>query len=115
MKLGVRWLLILVILLAPFTVLADDPSGIGEVATNLMAPVGVLSDFVYTACWILGGSFVFASIIKYFEHRRSPLMVPMGTVVFLFLAGGMLIALPFLSLYSDDPAIRFSFFNHFSG
>lgn len=95
-------------------VFADDPTGIGEVATNLMGPVSVISDFVYSACWIIGGGFLFACIVKYFEHRRSPLMVPMSTVVFLFIAGGILIALPFLSLYSDDPSIRFSFFNQFT-
>lgn len=105
--------LFLFIFLASSCVFAEDPTGIGAVATNLMAPVSVISDFVYSACWIIGSGFLFASVVKYFEHRRSPLMVPMGTVVFLFIAGGILIALPFLSLYSDDPSIRFSFFNQF--
>ena len=88
-------------------------AGIGGVAQNLMDPVGLMSDFIGSGCLIIGASFLFASLIKYFEHRRSPLMMPLSTVVYLFIAGGILIALPFLSLYSDDPSIRFSFFNQF--
>ncbi|HEU5281736.1 MAG TPA: hypothetical protein VFU82_07160 [Gammaproteobacteria bacterium] len=91
-------------------VLADNSTGVGAVAINMLEPVGVFSDFLYSGCWIIGGSFVFASIIKYFEHKRSPLMVPISTVVFLLIAGGILIALPFLSLYGD-PSIRFTFFD----
>ena len=85
------------------------PTGIGGVARNLMDPVTVFSDFVYTGCIVIGGSFVFASIIKYFEHRRSPLMVPMSTVVFLLIAGGLLLALPFLA-YLDSSGIRYTLF-----
>lgn len=85
------------------------PTGIGGVARNLMDPVTVFSDFVYTACIVIGGSFVFAAIIKYFEHRRSPLMVPMSTVVFLLIAGALLLALPFLA-YLDSSGIRYTLF-----
>jgi hypothetical protein len=75
-----------------------EPSGIGSVAKNLLEPVAYASDFIYTACFVIGGSFVFASLIKYIEHRRNPLAVTLGTVVFLFLAGFFLIALPFAYL-----------------
>jgi hypothetical protein len=75
-----------------------QPTGIGGVANNLMAPVTFMSDFIYTGCFILGGGFVFASIIKYNEHRRSPLAVTMGTVVFLLIAGLFLLSLPFAYL-----------------
>jgi hypothetical protein len=73
-------------------------TGLGGVAQNLMEPVTFFSDFIQSGCFLIGGSFVFASIIKYFEHRRSPLMVPISTVVFLLIAGIILILLPFLSL-----------------
>lgn len=85
------------------------PTGIGGVARNLMDPVTVFSDFVYTGCIVIGGSFLFAAIIKYFEHRRSPLMVPMSTVVFLLIAGVLLLALPFLA-YLDSSGIRYTLF-----
>ena len=88
---------------------AAGPVGLGEVAQNMMEPVGLMSDFVYSACLVIGGSFLFASIVKYFEHRRSPLMVPISTVVFLLIAGLLLIAMPFLSLIGDG-AIRYSLF-----
>lgn len=85
------------------------PTGIGGMANNMMDPVGLFSDFVYTGCIVIGGSFVFASIVKYFEHRRSPLMVPISTVVFLLIAGILLLLLPFLA-YIDPNGIRYSLF-----
>ncbi len=85
------------------------PTGIGGMANNMMDPVGLFSDFVYTGCIVIGGSFVFASIVKYFEHRRSPLMVPISTVVFLLIAGVLLLLLPFLA-YIDPNGIRYSLF-----
>lgn len=84
-------------------------AGIGGVAQNLMDPVGLFSDFVYSGCIIIGGSFVFASVIKYFEHKRSPLMVPISTVIFLFIAGALLLLLPFLS-YLNTHGTRYSLF-----
>lgn len=74
--------------------------GIGAVAENLLQPVGLASSLVNTACYVIGASFIFASIIKYFEHRRSPLMVTLGTVLFLFFSGVMLVLLPLITYYS---------------
>lgn len=102
-------LLFTIIILALPALSVADAVGLGEVAQNMMEPIGLISDFVYSACWVIGGSFLFASIIKYFEHKRSPLMVPISTVIFLLIAGLLLIALPFLSLISDG-AIRYSLF-----
>lgn len=79
---------------------STDGSGIGQVALNMMEPVSLFSDFVLTGCFLIGGSFLFAAIIKYFEHRRSPLMVPISTVIFLLIAGILLILLPFLPMLS---------------
>ena len=76
--------------------------GIGQVALNMLEPVGLLADFVHTACFVIGGSFLFASLIKYFEHRRSPLMVTISTVVFLFVGGVILILLPLLSVLTES-------------
>jgi len=75
--------------------------GFGALATNMMTPVGIVSDFVNSACIMIGGCFVFASIVKYFEHKRSPLMVTMSTVVFLFIAGIVLLLLPFIYVLSQ--------------
>jgi len=83
--------------------------GLGDVAQNMMEPVGLFNDFISTACFVIGGSFLFATIIKYREHRRSPLLVPISTVIFLLIAGIILIALPFLS-YAVNYGVKFSFF-----
>lgn len=82
--------------LFPAIVFAVGETGIGAVAGNLMAPVTLFSDFVNTGCLVIGVGFLFASIIKYVEHRRSPLMVPISTVIFLLIAGIILVCLPFL-------------------
>ena len=82
--------------------LAAHEGGFGGVAQNLMEPVSLFSDFIQTGCFLIGASFLFASIIKYIEHRRSPLMVPISTVVFLFIAGIILVLLPFLAYFTSS-------------
>lgn len=82
-------------------------TGLGQVARNLMEPVGLFADFVHSACIIIGAAFLFAAFIKYIEHRRSPLMVPISTVIFLLIAGIVLILLPFLS-YLNENAVQYS-------
>jgi len=87
-----------------------EPTGVGGVANSMMDPVTLFSDIVYTGCIVIGAAFVFASLIRYIEHRRNPLMVNMSTVVFLLIAGIVLLLLPFLS-YVDSSALRYSFFS----
>jgi len=77
-------------------------TGIGGVAANMMEPVGLAANFIYVGCLMLGSSFLFASIIKYIEHRRSPLMVPISTVIFLIIAGVLLMVLPFAYLLMNN-------------
>lgn len=84
--------------------------GLGGVASNIMEPVGLFNDMIDTACFVIGGAFLFATIIKYFEHRRSPLMVPISTVIFLLIAGLILIGLPFLS-YVVNGSVQYSLFS----
>jgi len=89
----------LILFLTPFLLAAksnEEYIGLGGVALNLMSPIGVLSGFISTACLLLGGCFLFAGVIKYMEHRRSPLMVPISTVIFLLIAGIVLILLPLI-------------------
>jgi hypothetical protein len=83
-------------------VLAYADSSLGGLASNLMSPVGVFSGFISSACLLIGGAFVFASLIKYFEHRRQPLMVPISTVVFLLIAGLVLILLPLIYHWTQN-------------
>lgn len=96
-----------ILVFVPILSYADQRIGIGGVAQNMMDPVEVFSDFVHSACIVIGGSFIFASIIKYVEHRRSPLMIPISTVVFLFLAGLLLVLLPLIS-YVTSSGIPYS-------
>lgn len=75
---------------------------LGQVANNILEPVTVVSQFISTACIVLGGAFLFTSVIKYIEHRRNPLASPIGTVIFLFIAGVILIFLPIITMYSGS-------------
>lgn len=84
--------------------------GFGGMAGNMMEPVTVLSDFVDTACLVIGVGFLFASVVKYIEHKRSPLMTPISTVVFLLIAGAILVVLPFLPNLTGN-GIPYSLFN----
>jgi hypothetical protein len=100
---------ILIMACLPALAQAGVNTGFGGVAQNLMEPVTFFSDFIQTGCLLIGMSFLFASIIKYFEHRRSPLMVPISTVVFLLIAGIVLILLPLLSFMTEH-GVHYTFF-----
>lgn len=76
--------------------------GLGQIAQNMLEPVNVFADFIHTACIIIGSAFIFTSIVKYVEHKRSPLMVPLSTVVFLVIAGIILLLLPLLPLITNS-------------
>lgn len=94
LRLSLLWLFP-VISLAQKTSSNLQAAGIGGVAANLMEPVSLFGDFIDSACIIIGVSFIFTAVLKYVEHRRSPLMVPISTVVFLLIAGIVLVVLPF--------------------
>ncbi|OGT42786.1 MAG: hypothetical protein A3F42_02965 [Gammaproteobacteria bacterium RIFCSPHIGHO2_12_FULL_37_34] len=83
--------------------------GVGKVAETLLEPIGLLSDLISTTCFVIGGAFLFATIIKYIEHKRSPLMVPISTVIYLFIIGLVLVSLPFISLLTES-GISYSLF-----
>ena len=93
-----RNLILKIIVLSMLPVLAlaavKDDVGLGGVAHSLMDPVNLASGFLHGTCFLIGGAFLFASIVKYIDHRRSPTMVPMSTIVFLIVAGLVLIAIP---------------------
>ena len=75
---------------------AQQDQSLGALAGSAMGPISLFSSFINTSCYLLGGSFIFASLVKYLEHKSSPLMVPISTVVFLIVAGIVLILLPML-------------------
>jgi len=75
---------------------SKQDQSLATLADSMMEPITLFSGLINTACYLLGGSFIFASLIKYLEHRRSPLMVSISTVIFLLIAGIILILLPML-------------------
>lgn len=80
----------------------EKSSGFGLVAKNMMEPVGIMNDFVNSACFVMGIAFLFAALIKYIEHRRSPMMIPISTVIFLAIAGILLVLMPFAYMLTES-------------
>lgn len=91
---------IITAILFPSIVLAASgaPRGWGETALGFMEPVDVLMDFVVNACLVIGLTFLFATFIKYRQHRMNPLHVPISTVVFLLILSILLLCLPLAPL-----------------
>lgn len=101
------WRVILFFII-PGLAVAAQGEGFGFVAENLMEPVSVLSEFVSTASFIIGLSFIFASIIRYMQYRVNPLAFPISSVVTLFIMGVVLVCLP-LSYRLTEGGIPYSY------
>src|SRR5690349_3724870 len=101
-----RYFLFGILLILPGLLWAEDSASLGGVAGNLLEPIGILTDFVTDAALVIGSTFVFASFVKYLEHRKNPLAVPISTVVFLFLMGLILLVFPLIYKlgYEEPPA-----------
>jgi hypothetical protein len=102
------WLMSFFISEAAFAVYQSHLS-VGKVAENITEPIEVVSGFVSVGCLLVGVSCLFAAIVKYFEHRKSPLAVPMSTVVWLVIIGLVLLILPFAYMITEN-GIPFSAF-----
>ncbi len=75
---------------------------LGEVAQNITEPIEAVSGFVSIGCLLVGMACLFAALVKYFEHRKSPLSVPISMVVWLVIIGLLLLLLPFAYLITDN-------------
>lgn len=86
--------------------LSDDASGavptLGDAAVNLLEPVLIVTQFMYLIYVVLGTTFVMASVIKFFERRINPLGITIMQIIFLFIAGVFMLALPYLLEHSQE-------------
>lgn len=71
-----------------------QPVGFGGVAENLLEPVVIISNFVASTSIIIGGSCLFAALIRYLQHRVNPLAHPISSVIILLIMGIVLVCLP---------------------
>ena len=90
-----KTILLAILTLFPALAIAAD-SGIGTVASNLLTPVEIVSSFMSSASLALGISALFASFVKYMQHRVNPLAHPIGTVFLLLVIGIILVCLPMI-------------------
>jgi hypothetical protein len=79
-----------------FALLPTRPSGLGQVANNLMDPVHMFANFIGSMSIIIGIAFLLGSFHKYSQHRRNHMAAPISTVIFLLIMGVVLIVLPFI-------------------
>jgi hypothetical protein len=96
-----RLLISFLALLLPISGLAAD-YGLGAVADNLMQPVQLATNFIAIMSTVVGISCLFASFIKYTQHRINPLAVPISVVVLLLLMGIILLSLPLIYKLSES-------------
>jgi hypothetical protein len=70
-------------------------AGLGGVANNLMDPVNMFANFIGSGSIVVGIAFLLAAFVKYNQHKRNEMAAPISTVVFLFIMGLLLLAIPF--------------------
>ena len=75
--------------------------GLGGFADSLMQPVHVISDFLSSMAVIIGMTCIFASFVRYMQHRVNPLAHPIGTVITVLILGILLVLLPLLNKLMD--------------
>lgn len=76
--------------------------GVGGVAANLIAPVDLVSRFLYGMSIVIGIMCLFAAFARYMQYRVNPLANPIGTVVTLFILGVLLIVLPLVYKFTES-------------
>lgn len=90
-------LIFMFVLLIPCKLFASPTAqGFGDIASNMLEPVGILSDFIGTASIIVGMCAIFAGFFRYMEYRKNPLVSPISTVILLIVIGVILVSLPFI-------------------
>jgi hypothetical protein len=97
-----RIIFIMLLMLLGQSAYAFKSLSLGSIADNMTEPMEIVSAFVSVGCLIVGVACIFASLVKYFEHRRSPLHVPLSTVIWLLIIGLALLALPFAYLVTGN-------------
>lgn len=80
---------------------AGREAGIGAFANAALGPIDTLTNAITNISIVMGIAFLVTAVIKYFEYRRSPMMVTVSTIFFFVVAGLILVSLPFLHLFFD--------------
>lgn len=71
-------------------------TSLGELATDLIEPVSIVSDFIGTGSIIIGICSLIGAFLRYLEYRKNPMVSPISTIVVLFIIGLALVSLPFI-------------------
>lgn len=102
---------IIVLVITLFAAVNSYAESIGEYAADLVEPVNILSNFVSSACLIIGTMMLVAALMRYLQYRVNPLASPMSTVITFLILGTLLDALPFVYLLLGA-GIPFTLFGH---
>ena len=78
---------------------------LGEMANNVMEPVSVFTNVMYTLCYIIGATLCVGGLIQYKEHRVNPVHVPINRPIVMLVLGLSLIAIPFIVHLSESASL----------
>lgn len=79
------------------THVAVAATDLGGVAESLIAPVGLLYDFISAAAIIIGITCLFGAFLRYTQFRINSTAAPISSVITLLILGIALLCLPFLN------------------
>jgi len=82
--------------------LAADVTGLGDVAESLIAPVGLISNFISATAVAIGIACLFGALLRYHQFRINPVAAPISSVITLLVLGIALLCLPLLKVITGD-------------
>lgn len=84
---------------------AKNAVPLSGVAKNLMQPTSLLTELVYTACYIIGMALIIGSGVQYRIHRQNPMQAPLSRVLLWLIFGIAIFVLPFVAQWSESTAV----------
>ena len=95
-----KFILFILLLLIDVTAFAfygqHSQVGLGNVAGDLLGPLGLLRHLFNIASLILGVVMLISGFSRYLRYRKNPQESPLSTVLLWFFLGLVLIAIPLL-------------------
>lgn len=81
-----------------FATAKKQDMALGDVASSIIGPVGILNNFIGSASIVIGLACLFGSFFRYMQYRVNPLASPLSSVILLLVLGLVLLGLPFIYL-----------------
>lgn len=83
----------------------SSPPSMGGIASNVLEPIGIFTNAVYSICYILGAAFIMGSVVRYREYRENPSQTPISRPIAILLFGIVLLSIPIIAKLSEASTI----------